>query len=224
MVSTWSFPFVLYQQNILILGMQGSGKTSLANYLLTARVFRHAPRLIWSPQNPTTNYPGLGKPARNVRQLGRGAHVWVGDYTQPTFQAICRHLMTHVTNYVLVVDDAHEQVSKQKIDPAFSRLINSGRNRGITCVFITPYPNLITNQILQACRHRFCFRLDLESQVKWVANSIYGRDAWLLMPRDLRQKQPTQYADLDVLPDHSFLYRYDGDIRNQVIVGGIPVD
>ena len=213
------FPYVVYQENILILGMQGTGKTSLANDLLSSEIFHSTPRFIWSPQKPKENYGSFGELIADVDKITDStATVWVGDFSKKTFDRICNHIMTKCNNMLIVVDDVHEQVTKHNVSLEFSKLFNSGRNRGICCIFLSPYPNLITNQILQACRHRFCFRLDLESQIKWVQNSIYGVDAWLLFPQDLRQKEPTQHKDLENLPDHSYIYRYDGHVRNQLIL------
>ena len=133
--------------------------------------------------------------------------------------------MKECYNCLLVVDDVHEQATKHKVRPNFARLLNSGRNRGLCTLMLTPYPNLVSNTILQAARHRFVFRLDMESQVEWVQRSIAGRDAWLLVPRDLRRHEPTQHAELDVLPPHACLYRYDGHDRNQIVFadeGGAP--
>lgn len=219
MLETIDFPYTLYQENILILGMQGSGKTTLARDLLGSEVFYSAPRVIWSPQRPTVNFGGYGEPCADMSEISdKGAYLWVGDFGTPTFERLCRHLMTKCYNMVLIVDDAHEQVSKHRINPEFGRLVNSGRNRGLCSIFISPYPNLLTNQLLQACRHRFCFRLDLETQVDWVSKNIYGKDAWLLTPRDMRKFEPTQHADLDTLPEHSFLYRFDGHSSTQVVL------
>ena len=214
------FPYTAYQENILIMGMQGSGKTHLARELLASRVFYEIPRVIWSPQRPSLNYGQFGIPCKDLSEItGDGAQLWLGDYSPATFERICSKLLAEAYNCLLVVDDVHEQATKHRVRPQFSRLLNSGRNRGICTLMITPYPNLVSNTILQAARHRFVFRLDMESQVEWVARSIAGRDAWLLVPRDLRRHEPTQHADLAVLPPHSFIYRFDGYDRNQIILG-----
>ena len=214
-----NFPYVCYQENILVLGMQGTGKTTLVNELLSSEIFYRIPRLIWSPQKPLENYGSFGEEIADIEKISdTGAFVWNGDFGKKTFGKICNKIMSDCFNMLLVVDDVHEQVTKHNIDPEFSRVVNSGRNRGICGIYITPYPNLITNQLLQACRHRFCFRLDIESQVKWVEKSIFGVDAWLLVPADLRAKTPRLRPDLGAITDHGYLYRYDGSIENELIL------
>lgn len=219
-LASLDFPYVAYQENILILGMQGSGKTHLARELLASEVFYEVPRVIWSPQRPTLNYGAFGRPCADMNEItGRSAQLWTGDFSPATFEKLCGRLMASAFNTLLVIDDVHEQATKHRVKPNFARLLNSGRNRGICCLMITPYPNLVSNTILQAARHRFVFKLDVESQVEWVSRSIAGRDAWLLCPADLRKYEPSQHAEVRVLPPHSFLYRYDGHDRNQIVLG-----
>ena len=195
--------------------MQGSGKTTKAKDVLN--IIPNIPRWIWSPQQPLRNYAGYGAPVAEINKLTRGAYIFTGSFSADNFDAFCERAMLF-SNLLLVVDDVHEVVTKQKIPKNFSRLINSGRNRGIAGIYITPSPNLVNNVILQSSQHIFAYKFNLESQIKWVADNYFGVDAWILIPKHLRKKTPL-VSDLEVLPKHSFLYRKDIDVENTLVLG-----
>jgi len=216
-----NFKWRTHQENVMILGMQGSGKTSLARRLL--RTIPTVPRVIWSPQMPMQNYGAFGEPVRDIERIAqfpRAAHVWVGEFGPRQFAAICDTMMSRAQNALLVVDDVHEQVSKQRVPPEFARLVNSGRNRGITSIWITPAPNLVSNNLLQSAHHIFAFPFALEGQVEWLAKNRLGPDAYALLPRQLRRRRPAIGADYDELPPHSYIYHYHASSRAQLHVEG----
>jgi len=210
-----------YNENVAIMGMQGSGKTTLAKKILDA--MPSVPRLIWSPQRPLDLYGGYGEPVNHLSKLRRGAYLYTGEFTERNFLAFCNRAM-EMSNIVLVIDDVHEYVKKQMIPPEFARLINSGRNRGVCSIFLTPSPNLVHNNLLQSCQHIYCFRMGLESQILWLARNWYGPDAYCLLPRATRRITPTVGNDYDVLPPHSYLYRSHTDTSATLYVHGAAVE
>lgn len=210
-------PWDPYQENVGILGMQGTGKTTLAKQLLD-RVPR-IPRWIWSPQRPMDHYGEFGEPVNDIGELKRGAYVYTGEFGERTFDQFC-HAAMRQYNLLLVIDDVHEYVKKQQIPENFARLINSGRNRGVCSIFLTPSPNIVHNNVLQSCKHIFAFKMGLESQVKWLATQFYGPDAYVLLPSHLRRIQPSIGTQYDTLPDHSYLYRRHTDTTNTLFVPG----
>ena len=205
-----------HQENVIVLGMQGSGKTTLVRRILSS--IQRVPRWIWSPQLPTINYQGYGQPVDNINDLKKGAYIYNGEYGPRQFDFFCKKAMEQ-SNMIIVVDDVQEYVTKQRIPNNFSRLINSGRNRGIVGIYISPSPNLVNNTILQSAQHLFSFKFTLESQIEWVSKSYFGNDAWLLLPPHLRKKAPIIQHD-GVLPDHSYLYRKHTDQENTLVLGG----
>ena len=213
-----NFIYDPHQENISILGMQGSGKTTKAKDVLDQ--IPNIPRWIWSPQKALQNYGGYGQPITEITELKRGAYIFTGSFSPENFDKFCDRAMMF-SNLVIVVDDVHEFVTKQKIPKPFSRLINSGRNRGVVGIYITPSPNLVNNVILQSSQHIFAFKFNLETQITWMANNYFGVDAWVLLPEHLRQKKPL-VSELAVLPKHSFLYRKDTDVANTLILGSVP--
>jgi len=214
--SALNFDYNPYQENISILGLQGEGKTTLACKILS--MIPSIPRIIWSPQRPMHLYGRFGDPVARVADIERAAQVWTGEFSMRNFERVCERVM-QMHDIVCVWDDVHEFCGKQKIPEQFARIINSGRNRGICSIFLSPSPNLVNNTILQSSQHVFSFRFPLEPQIEWVRKNFYGRDAWVLLPRHLRKEKPTLGADYDVLPKHSYLYRKVGDIQNTLIVG-----
>lgn len=212
--STFNFDYTVYQENITILGLQGEGKTTRAHAILDQ--IPNVPRAVWSPQRPLDLYGEYGDPLEKISDMGRGAHVFTGEFSAANFDKFCARAM-ELSNMLLVFDDVHEFCGKQKIPENFARLINSGRNRGLASIFLSPSPNLVNNVILQSSQHIFCFRFNLESQIEWVRKNFFGRDAWILLPRHLRRQEPT-IADFDVLPKHAFLYKKIGDLYNQLVI------
>jgi len=211
--------WTVYQQNMMFLGMQGSGKTTLAKSILDT--VPHVNRLIISPQIPTENYGGYGTPINKISDIQEGAMIWTGDFSVPTFERICATLMARMTNMVLLVDDVHEFCTNQKMPKNFNTLIQSGRNRGICGMYLSPSANLVNNYILQSCQHIFAFRMKLHAQIEWLEKNYFGFDAELLIPKDLRNPRKPINPDFecDVLPAYSYLYRYDQETDNQLFIG-----
>ena len=210
--------WTVYQENIAILGMQGSGKTTHAKKLLDS-IF-NIPRLIISPQNTMGNYGNYGMPISSISEIENGkAMLWTGDFGKSTIERIANTIMARCSNMVIVIDDIHEYCSKQKMPDNLNRLIQSGRNRGICGIYISPSANLVNNYILQSCQHIFSFKMTLESQIEWLEKNYFGVDAQLLLPKDRRQRQPIIQSEFEVLPKFSYLYRYHTDTQNQLFIG-----
>ena len=219
MIDNYFENLIVYQQNTVILGMQGSGKTTLAQDVLD--VLPHVPRLIISPQKTKENYGGYGTPIDKISEIQNDtAMLWTGDFSKPTFELICKTLMARTANIMLLVDDVHEFCEKQKMPPQFGKLILSGRNRGIFGLYLSPFPQRVHNDILSA-PHIISFKMALRSQIDWLENNAFGNDAELLLPKSLRneRKEILLDCDVDVLPKHSYMYRFDEQTENKLYIG-----
>lgn len=182
--------------------MQHSGKSSLAKNFLDN--IPNVPRLIISPQQPTKIYGAYGMPITSLSELIEGgAYVWTGKLNKETFGAICKKMMSF-SNMVMVVDDAHEFCSKQLLPEDWSTLINSGRNRGIVSIFISPSPNLLHNVLLQSSRHLISFHFRMESQIEYARKNFFGVYGWLLLSPNLR---PTELQKYVKMGEHDYLYQ-----------------
>lgn len=204
-----------HNENVAILGMQGSGKTTLAKKILDG--LPKIPRWIWSPQRPLDLYGGYGEAVASVKEMSRGAYLYCGEFGPRQFDEFCERAMQQA-NLLLVIDDVHEYVRKQQIPPNFARVINSGRNRGICSIFLSPAPNLVHNTVLQACQHIYCYRMGLESQVEWLAKNYFGPDAYVLLPRRLRKARPSVGDEYDILPPHAYIYKKHTDTQTSLVV------
>ena len=78
----------------------------------------------------------------------------------------------------------------------------SGRPRGISCITISSRPASLPNNVLTNAKHVFAFKLNLESDVKFLEGFL-GSDVWVLLPPDKRHK----LTDEPQLPEHTFFYR-----------------
>lgn len=216
------FPWRVYQENLMLIGMQGTGKTTMGTRILGQ--IPNVPRIIVSPINQAAWRP-FGAPTDDLNALGRGAHLWTGPTDAATFDKLCTVIMDRIPNVLFVIDDLQEFVKKQSIPAPFNTLVQSGRNRGICSMWLTPAPSLISNYILQSSQHIFAFKMNLESQIEWVERNFFGPDAWLLLPPERRRKRPV-IAEMDVFPKYAYLYRYYGHDYNQLSVppgdGGDP--
>ena len=183
--------------------MQGSGKTTLARAFLAG--IPSVARLIVSPQNPTMHYGQYGAPIAEPGEIQDGqAMLWMGRTDKRTFADICDAVMG-CNNLVMVVDDAHEFAAKQKIPEQWATLINSGRNRGITSIFVSPAPNVLHNIPMQSSSLMCSFRFSLRTQIEYAKDNFFGELAYLLMPQSAR---PPQYGNLLALTKHDFLSRH----------------
>lgn len=195
--------WITHQENILIFGLQGSGKTTLAKNFLDS--IPSTPRLIISPQRPMELYGQYGNPISSVDEIKEGgAFVWIANKPDENmFNRICKKVMS-LKNMVMVVDDAHEFCKKQKMPKEWDTLINSGRNRGITSIFISPAPNLLHNVIIQSSQHLLSFRFAIESQIEYAKKNFFGDVAYLLLFPPAR---PYKYKDLPQLEKHDHIHR-----------------
>lgn len=190
------------QENITILGMQGSGKTTIARHLLDS--IPAQPRLIISPQTPVRHYGPYGNLVNDIRDVQNGgAYLWMGNTDVDTLERIFAHVM-RFKNFLIVIDDVHEFCSKQKIGPNFATYINSGRNRGLSSIWISPNPTLVSNILLSSSTHLFSFRFVLESHIEYSRKNFFGSSGYLLLNQRTRPYAYQRYPQLD---KHDYLYR-----------------
>ena len=213
------FRYSPYKEDVGIFGKKGEGKTTRAKIILDT--IPNIPRWIWSPQRPMENYQGYGHPVSNMEELHHGFFIWTGDFSRKTFLKFISRAFHQMQNLVIVVDDVHEQCTKQMIPPEFEYFILSGRNRGLYGIYLSPYPNRIHNSILGSCQLMFAHRFDLQTQIEWMANNFFGLDAWILLSKDKRKRGCFDSEnDLSILPTHSVLYRKNTEVESQLIIAG----
>ena len=193
------FSFEAYNEDIFICGSKNSGKSYLANTLMKSL---------------------------------NGVSVWVYDFNSQfhSSRAMVFHDLTEMLkvydgakrghyifkrgNLVLIMDEIHTWLTKQKQNKEFNTIILSGRPRGISCVSISSRPASCPNHVLSNTKHVFAFKLNLESDLKFLEGYL-GKDVWVVMPKDKRH----HLQDEDELPEHTFFYR-DMD-KDQGVTGKV---
>lgn len=206
-----------FKEDIGIFGKKGEGKTTRAKMILDQ--VPNLARWIWSPQRPKENYRGYGEFVDNIEDLKHGAYVYTGLYSKENFIKFCKKAFT-MRNILIVVDDVHEYQNKQKIPYEFELIILSGRNRGISGIYMSPLPARVSNTILGNCTHIFAYKFVLLAQIEWMRDNFFGDEAWLLIPKDKRHKHYISKSDPDVIPPYSVIYRKDSDDHTQVLITG----
>ena len=204
------------EEDIFITGKKGEGKTSRCKRILD--LIPNLAYWIWSPQRPVENYGSYGHIVRDVNQLQHGHYIYAGnDWSDEAFVRFLRRAFTQFRNIVLVLDDIHERTTKQSIIKELRNLVLSGRNRGISSIFITTSPKSIPNYILGNISHVFAYQMVLESDIEWLQKNLVGNDAWILIPKDKR-KIFDGADDPDILPKYSYVYRNQFDVESQVVI------
>jgi hypothetical protein len=209
-----SFDFIAYDQDICILGSKGSGKSYLANQLLKGLNGIHVWVYDFNQQFHSSRaivFNDLTKMLEVSDSAKRGHYILQPhDNSENTFRRFCEEGFKR-GNLVLMMDEAHSFLTKQKQLKEFNNIILSGRPRGISCITISSRPASLPNNVLTNAKHVFSFKLNLESDVKFLEGFL-GSDVWVLLPPDKRHK----LKDEPQLPEHTFFYR-DMDTDRGVI-------
>ena len=208
-----SLNFEAYNEDLVICGSKGSGKSYLANELLKS--FNNITCIVWDfsfqfHDARSMLFHSLEDLLEVYDKAKRGRYILQPyDKSQQAFEKLCDAVFER-GNCVLFLDELHLFTSKQSIIKPFQNLILSGRPRGVSVISISTRPAQIPNAVLSNASHVFCFRLNIESDVKFL-ESWMGSEVWQLMPVDKRQKM----KDAPVLPEHTFYY------RNQSMPNGV---
>lgn len=200
------FNWTPFKENIGIFGVQGEGKTTRCKFVLDE--IPNTPYIIFSPQRPRENYGKYGTIVTDIKKItNKDQFIYAGDYSKKIFIEFVKHVFFNLPNVVVVWDDLHEFISKQYVPTEFETLILSGRNRGISSIFISPFPSAIHNVVLRSCEHIFAYKLGLANDILWMRDNFFGDEAWLLIPKDKRKGYYISEQDYDVIPERSYLYR-----------------
>ena len=200
-----TFRFQAFNEDIVICGAKNSGKSYLANELLKS--FSNITCIVWDwnhqfHDSRSMLFHTLEDLLEIFDQVHKGRYILQPyDKSQKAFEDLCDAVFER-GNCVLFLDELHNFTSKQSIIRPFQNLILSGRPRGVSVISISTRPASLPNSVLSNANHVFCFRLNIESDVKFL-ESWMGEEVWQLMPVDKRQKM----KDAPVLPEHTFYYR-----------------
>jgi len=209
-----NFEFIAYDQDICIVGSKGSGKSYLANVIMKGLHGINVWVYDFNSQFHSSKaivFHDLNKMLELYDQAKRGHYILQPhDNSENTFRRFCAEGFKR-GNLCMITDESHVWLTKQKQLKEFNNIILSGRPRGISCVTISSRPASLPNNVLTNAKHVFAFKLNLESDIKFLEGYL-GDDVWILMPKDKRHK----LRDEPELPEHTFFYR-DMDTDKGVI-------
>jgi DNA helicase HerA-like ATPase len=201
------FHFVAYDEDLTIVGSKGSGKSYLANTILQSlhginvwvwdynRQFHDSKSMLFHDLDEMLEAWKIMKSGKYILQSF--------DNSETEFRRFCKAAFNMANGgLVVIIDEVHAYVTKQKIVKEYNDIVLSGRPRGITLVSISSRPASLPNNCLTNAKHVFAFRLNLESDVKYL-ESWMGSEVWVLMPKNKRLK----YKDYTEIEEHSFYYR-----------------
>tara|TARA_R110000751_G_scaffold104147_1_gene199576 strand:+ start:802 stop:1557 length:756 start_codon:yes stop_codon:yes gene_type:complete len=200
-----NFSFVAMDEDILICGSKGSGKSYLANTLLQS--LHGITVFCWDYNSQFHDsrsmvFHHLDEMIEVWRTAKRGKYILQDyDLSEENFKRFCKFVF-NTGNCVCIIDEAHSYLTKMKILKEFNDIILSGRPRGISCVSISTRPASLPNNCLTNAKHVFTFRLNLESDVKFLEGWM-GSEVWQVVQKNKRLK----HQELDEVPEHSFYYR-----------------
>ena len=200
-----NFSFVAYNEDICIVGAKGSGKSYLANTLLQS--FHGINVWVWDLNHQFHDSRSivchsLNELLETWKMAKRGKYI-LQDYnkSEEQFRKFLRAAY-QTGNVVIMIDELHAYTTKMKIIKEYNDLVLSGRPRGISVISISTRPASLPNNALTNCKHVFTFRLNLESDVKFLEGWL-GPEVWQVVQKNKRMK----HQELEEVPEHSFYYR-----------------
>ena len=201
------FNFVAYNEDIAILGAKGSGKSYLANFLL--QNLHGITVYVWDfnfqfHDSRSILFHNLDEMIEASEEAGTHTIHCIlqsHDNSEAEFRRFCKFAFNR-GNCVLIIDEVHTYVTKQKIIKEYNDLILSGRPRGVSVISISSRPASLPNNVLSNASHVFAFKLNLESDCEFLEHFM-GAEVWQLMPVDKRKKE----KDKPELEKHSYYYR-----------------
>lgn len=212
-----NFIYGIFNEDIVVIGMKGEGKTERVKRILESAL-SDTPYWIWDYSDKFTGYGHL---VHRVEDLQYGQYViQAKDKTITEFRKFCQRVIDGVEsgelrNLVIVVDELHQYVTKQSMLQELYFIVMSLRNFGISGIYISTSAQAIPNWILDNMTHVFAYKVNLEGRINWLRTYI-GVESWLLTSRDKRKLLFSEkYPDLT---KHSFIYRNQHDPRPQIVI------
>jgi hypothetical protein len=206
------FNYRPYKHDILDIGGKGKGKTTRAQKII--QTIEGINYWIWDYSDKFSEY---GKLVHRVEDLQKGQYViQAHDKGKANYAKFLNRAFYNFKNIVVVTDELHQYTNKNEIFQPLYEFVLSGRNKGLSSIFITTRPQSVPNYILSNLQHIFAYPLNLQSDIEWLREYI-GPEAWLLIPKDKRRQFYLKPDHYDVLPEFSYIYRNLNDARPSVV-------
>lgn len=212
---TFSFTYNPFNEDVLVVGRGGCGKTYLVkNLFLKAFAGRSARVPFWLWDHRWQYLLDGIETVYKVEDLKAGSQILQPfNKSIADFDHFCEKAL-YLSNSVIAVEETHNFTSKQKIkSDNFAEIINAGRPRGLDWICVTRRPQQLHNDILSDADHIFCFDMELPSDVKFMRQWI-GTEVELLLEPRLRKENKSGSPKLAA---HHFVYK---DVTRGIIEVG----
>ena len=145
-----NFNFIAYDEKIVIVGASGSGKTYLANEIMKGlngiSVWVFDPNYQFHSSRAMV-FHDLSEMLKVYDSAKKGHYILQPhDSSEHTFRRFNAEAFKR-GNLVLIEDEIHNWLSKQKVLTEFNQVILSGRPRGISVISISSRPASCPNHI-----------------------------------------------------------------------------
>jgi hypothetical protein len=179
MSDTASFNYDPYDQNIVVIGSAGSGKTHFVKWLIMKFLLpANVDFVVWDYNHRGyTSYTDFKLPVPTLHKFDPKVRQFVFqpfDKSEKAFVQFSKQAFT--ANKVIIIEETQEYARKMFMPDEFENLVRTGRNYGVTYIAITQRPQEIHTAILSNADHLFVFKLtyppDVELLVKWVGQEL----------------------------------------------------
>jgi hypothetical protein len=213
-MSEIDFRFSPFEEDIVIVGRKGSGKTYRLMWILSLIC-----ELCYIVYDYNWILGNFGKIVHRVEDITRGQIIFQPiDKTYQTFIKFHNKIFFdaqkgELSNTVYADDELHQYLTKQRICQEYTQCVMTGRNYGLSGIHISTRPAAIPNNTLSNSSHCFAYQLSNHGDIVWLRDYI-GDKAWLLLPKDKRKN----FKDKKELTKHSCIYRNQNDPDSQIII------
>lgn len=157
-----------YNENVLIVGDSGSGKTNFARYLARSL----PPEVPWWIWDYNRDYH-FSRTVHDINTLGyERTLVQSSDLSEKAFVKFAEKAES-VRNIVVFIEEIQEYETPHKL--VAESLLRTGRNKGVCWVAITQRPAELAKAVVSNAHHRFVFRLTLPSDIDFLQKWIHPR-------------------------------------------------
>ncbi|HEY8540773.1 MAG TPA: AAA family ATPase [Pseudothermotoga sp.] len=174
--------------NIFITGMTGTGKTTLAGYLLST-----AEKPIFGFTNKEEDIKVIestsGKIFRRIHVTDRTYlkhlpddrnvfFVWsfIEQRNKLKFMDRFANMCMQKTNKLIYIDEAHEVLGEgQTYSKRLEALISGGRIKKLDVIVITQRPQNVIKSVLNNCRYKIVFKLNEPNAIMSMKKNLDGK-------------------------------------------------
>lgn len=193
------FDWNAYKENCIIVGAAQGGKTNLGKVLTKFLEMSGFNIIVRDVHRRFTNLDPSKVKTHIFNLTGMGFEIYqpINDSDQDfiDFVAFC----STKNNLVMVIDELHNYCKKQKAPKELDWFCRNCNNRSMGYIMIFQAPAEVPNYVLRNANHRFCFALDVPTDIDYMVRFI-GSDA-----------KRFEADSLDAVPQYHGLYKIKGN-------------